>query len=203
MYHILKPRILWGTLVGWARKPHARLQGCFVCFYFSSFPYCYYLDTDSVSLDLIPFYFTRVHHIFCSGINPLTHSSSSSPCFVRFTSSRRRVPFRPPVAIKSCSWEVVQSISAYEKQPTFAFSSSRPLTFSSREAQYTLTRSKFTFTPTVHTLRPTPLTLSSYRSTDSVQRLSQTTAEVLTPPFAQHTTLENPTFDSQADGSFY
>jgi len=59
------------------------------------------------------------------------------------------------------------------------------------------------FTPTVHTLRPTHLTLRSYRSTDSAQRLSQTTAEVLASPFAQHTTLENPTFDSQADGSFY
>jgi len=156
--------------------------------YCLSFPYFYYLNTDSVSLALIPFYFTDVRHIVCSGINPLTHQSASSPCFVRFTSSHRPVPFCPPVVIKSCSREAVQSISAHEKKIHV-------------HVQFTNAQ----FTPTVHTLGPTSLTLRSYRSTDSVQRLSQTTAdsEVLAPPVAQHTTPENLTFDSPTDRSFY
>jgi len=37
-------------------------------------------------------------------------------------------------------------------------------------------------------LQPTALTFRTYRSTDSVQHLSQTTAEILAPPFECHTT---------------
>jgi len=60
---------------------------------------------------------------------------------------------------------------------------------SSREATYV--HAQFTTHEEHPSSRPTHLTLRPYRSTDFVQYLSQKTAEILAPPFAQHTPRES------------
>jgi len=60
---------------------------------------------------------------------------------------------------------------------------------SSREATYV--HAQFTAHEEHPSSRPTHSTLRPYRSTDFVQYLSQTTAEILAPPFAQHTPRES------------
>jgi len=94
------------------------------------------------------------------------------------------------------------TFSVVESIPSLTSRRRRPVSFNSPPHEKQI-HVHVQFTPTVHTLRPTSLTLRSYRSTDSVQRLSQTTADELAPPVAQHTTSENLTFDFPTDRSFY
>jgi len=121
---------------------------------------------------------------------PPTHQSSSPPSFVKF-SPVVVVSFSPPV-VKSYQVPLTRST-----QFTFTFTHAQS---SSREAIYV--HAQFTAHEEHPSSRPTHLTLRPYCSTDFVQFLSQTTAEILAPPFAQQTP-ENPSIDSQTIRSFY
>jgi len=103
--------------------------------------------------------------------------------------SRRRHPVSfssSPVVAVSLSPPVVIQLTRsiqyiHARQFTHAQSSSREATY---------VHAQFTAHEEHPSSRPTHLTLRPYRSTDFVQYLSQTTAEILAPPFAQHTPRE-------------
>ena len=113
------------------------------------------------------------------------------------TRRRRPVSFSSP---QSSSFRSVGQSSSYLKYCSREASSSRTPQSSSREASYV--HAQFTAHEEHPSSRPTHLTLRPYCSTDFVQFLSQTTAEILAPPFAQQTP-ENPSIDSQTIRSFY
>ena len=106
------------------------------------------------------------------------------------TSRRRPVLFSSP---QSSSFRSVRQssslIKSRSREAPSSRSRSRTPQSSSREAIYV--HSQFTAHEEHPSSRPTHLTLRPYRSTDFVQYLSQTTAEILAPPFAQQTPRES------------
>jgi len=109
------------------------------------------------------------------------------------------IPHSPVVVVaqfcsvfpQSSSFRLVRQSSRLVKSrsreaPQFTFTHVQS---SSREATYV--HAQFTAHEEHPSSRPTHLTLRPYRSTDFVQYLSQTTAEILAPPFAQHTPRES------------
>jgi len=113
---------------------------------------------------------------------PPTHQSSSSP--VLFSSPPVvAVSFSPPVVkisqaplTRSTPVHVhARAVYARPVQLTRSYPRSRSVSSSRRAPQFTTDTSTFRF----------------HRSTDSVQYVSQTIAEILAPPFAQHTPRES------------
>ena len=104
---------------------------------------------------------------------PPTHQSSSSP--VSF-SSPQSSPFRSrPDVIQLTRTIQYIHVHAHSVQLTRSYLRSHSVHGSRRASQ---------FTTHTTTFRP-------YRSADPVQYLSQTTAKILAPPFAQHTPRES------------
>ena len=115
-------------------------------------------------------YITPIHHL------------SSSPSFIQFAPVVA-VSFSPPVVkisqappTRSAPVHVhARSVYARPVQLTRSYPRLRPVSSSRRAPQFTTHTSTFRF----------------HRSTDSVQYVSQTIAEILAPPFAQHTPRES------------
>jgi len=110
-----------------------------------------------------------------------------------------RSPHSPVVVVaqfcsvcpQSSSFRLVRQSSRLVKPrsreaPQFTFTH---IQSSSQEATYV--HAQFTAHEEHPSSRPTRLTLRPHCSTDFVQYLSQTTAEILAPPFAQHTPRES------------
>ena len=100
--------------------------------------------------------------------------------------SRRRRQFRSVRPSRRRFVHVQTSSSSREASSIFTFTHTQS---SSREATYV--HAQFTAHEEHSSSRPTHLTLRPYCSTDFVQYLSQTTAEILAPPFAQQTPRES------------
>jgi len=100
--------------------------------------------------------------------------------------SHRRRQFRSVRPSRRRFVHVQTSSSSREASSIFTFAHTQS---SSREATYV--HAQFTAHEEHPSSRPTHLTLRPYRSTDFVQFLSQTTAGILAPPFAQHTPRES------------
>jgi len=157
-----------------------------VSFSFITHHFCSSFILDCASIFLLLFHFIHYKNLMCTTFSVV---ESIPP----FTSRRRRPVFfsSPPVVTVSFSRPVVKisqapltrstpvhvharSVYARPVQLTRSYLRSRPVSSSRRAPQFTTHTSTFRF----------------HRSTDSVQYLSQTTAEILAPPFAQHTPRE-------------
>jgi len=102
----------------------ARLQGCIIFFYCSSFsvvPLFWTLTRFSTPYTILFTIKPHVHYIFCSGIDPPTHQSSSSP-FRSVRQSSSLIKSRSREAPSSRSRSRTLSL-AHEKLSTFTLSS--------------------------------------------------------------------------------